>query len=78
MTAQVIVWTVEGYFAVGALVALAFVAFGVARVDEAAKGSSIAFRALIVPGCAALWPLVLLRWARGRPASTHPEESKRT
>jgi len=76
--AQIIVWGLEGYFAIGALVAIAFVTFGVGRVDEAARGSSIAFRALIVPGCAALWPLVLLRWTRGGAAPAHQRECKET
>jgi hypothetical protein len=78
LAAQIIVWVVEGYFAIGALVALAFVLFGITRVDEAAKGSSIAFRALVLPGCAALWPIVVYRWVRGPVRPALPREGNET
>jgi hypothetical protein len=56
---------VGGYAAIGGLVGLAFVLAGVSRTDHAAKGSSIGFRLLILPGSVALWPLVLVKWMRG-------------
>lgn len=59
----------KGYLAVGALVALLFALFGVARVDAGAKGSWPLFRLLVIPGATLLWPLVLVRWfsaLRGR------------
>lgn len=62
---EITIGVVAGYLAIGACVGLAFVTVGVGRVDEAAKGSSIGFRALILPGCAVLWPLVVARWIRG-------------
>jgi hypothetical protein len=46
--------------------AAAFVIRGVQRVDPAAKGAPLGFRLLILPGCAALWPLLLGRWMRAR------------
>ncbi len=46
---------------VGALVALAFLSFGIDRLDEDAKGAYV-FRPLIVPGILLIWPLVLWRW----------------
>jgi hypothetical protein len=46
---------------VGALVALAFLSFGIDRLDEDAKGAYV-FRPLIVPGVLLIWPLVLWRW----------------
>lgn len=51
-----------GYAAVGVLFGLAFVITGVTRLDPAARGTSVAFRVLILPGAAALWPFLLLRW----------------
>ena len=39
---------------------VAFVAFGVTRVQPAPM--SLGARLLILPGAAALWPYVLLRW----------------
>jgi hypothetical protein len=52
------------YAAVGAITAVAFVIFGVTRVQPAPV--SLGARILILPGAAALWPYVLLRWIRTR------------
>jgi len=53
------------YLAAGLVFALAFVTAGVQRVDPAAHGAPWGFRLLILPGAAALWPLLLARWVRG-------------
>jgi len=53
---------------VGALFALVFVAAGLRRVDPAAEHAPWGFRIIILPGVAALWPLLLRRWIRRRPA----------
>jgi hypothetical protein len=50
------------YAAIGAVIALAFVAFGVTRVQAASV--SLGARILILPGAAALWPYVLVRWLK--------------
>ena len=60
--ASAIVMGAAGWLAVGALVALPFAFFGAPRVLDGAKGSSIAFRLMVVPGAALLWPLVIWRW----------------
>jgi hypothetical protein len=52
------------YAAVGVLFAIAFVVKGVERVDPVAAGAGWGFRLLILPGAAALWPLLLRRWLR--------------
>ena len=59
------------YGMVGAAFALAFVARGVDRIDPAAKGMPLAARLLLIPGAAALWPLLLAKWQRhrGRPGA---------
>lgn len=59
--AQMIVFAVKGYVAIGALAALAFLLWGIERVDARAKGA-YAFRPLLAPGLVLLWPLVLWRW----------------
>ena len=41
-------------------------AFGVTRVQPATM--SLGARLLILPGAIALWPYVLMRWIKGRPA----------
>jgi hypothetical protein len=38
------------------------VALGIQRVDPAARGMPLTARVLLVPGAAALWPLLLLKW----------------
>ncbi|MEM9247923.1 MAG: hypothetical protein AAGB05_04395 [Pseudomonadota bacterium] len=51
---QVWLWT-------GAVVAIAFLGWGIDRIDEDARGAYV-FRPLLVPGILLLWPLVLWRW----------------
>jgi len=48
------------YAAAGVVTALAFVTFGVTRVQPMAVSAGA--RILIFPGAAALWPYVLIRW----------------
>lgn len=50
------------YVGIGIIFASAFVSIGLARIDDAAKSSTIGFKLLIFPGAAALWPILLLRW----------------
>ncbi len=53
----------QGYAALGALTAAAFVLFGIGRAMPAARGA-YAFRPLLLPGLVLLWPLVVWRWWR--------------
>ena len=69
--ARVVVRAFEVYLAIGGIFALAFVSVGIARVDPSAAGSSWGFRALVVPGAVALWPVLLARWVR---RTTPPDE----
>ena len=46
----------------GVVIALAFVIFGVTRVQP--MPVTIGARILIAPGAAALWPYVLMRWLK--------------
>jgi len=50
------------YLLCGFLFALAFLAKGIAMIDEAAQGSSIGFRIIILPGVIVLWPFLLKKW----------------
>jgi hypothetical protein len=52
------------YVAVGLGIGLAFVIFGVTRVQPAAV--TVGARILLLPGATALWPLVLRRWLKSR------------
>jgi hypothetical protein len=58
--------TVGSYAAIGLLFAGAFLTAGISRVDPVSKGSGIGFRLIILPGVAALWPVLLTRWIRAR------------
>ena len=63
MTAIIVVLVLIGVYAViGVIFAVAFVAAGLTRIDDAAKSSTLAFKLLIFPGAAALWPVLLIRW----------------
>ena len=65
-TAEIILLVLGIYVALGVLFATAFVAIGITRVDPAAHGSSILFRLLILPGAAALWPIMARKWHQAR------------
>lgn len=61
------------YLAAGALFALVFLAFGVARMDPAARGTHLGVRLVLAPGVILTWPLLLVRWILHRPdAGDHP------
>ena len=53
------------YALIGLVFAIPFSLVGAKRIDPAADGGTWGFRVLIVPGAAALWPLLLMRWLRG-------------
>lgn len=54
MAGQAYVWT-------GIAVAVAFLGWGLDRIDSKGDGSWM-FRPLLVPGVILIWPLVLWRW----------------
>jgi hypothetical protein len=61
-------WIVEFallYAAIGLGLGLAFLLRAVERFDAAARGA-YAFRILLLPGLALLWPYVAWRWWRER------------
>jgi hypothetical protein len=62
--AEIVVAAASGYAAAGLLVGVAFLLFGIERLDRAAIGA-YAVRPLLLPGLALFWPWVLWRWARG-------------
>lgn len=62
--AGVLVAAVGVYCVFGLLFAAGFVVRGAAVIDPVAKHSGWGFRLLIVPGAAALWPLLLTKWMR--------------
>ena len=74
MTETIAIWLLTAlavYAGAGVLFAIAFVLRGAARIDPQAVGGSWGFRLAILPGVAALWPLLSWRWLRRQPP---PEE----
>ncbi len=64
-TASIILLLIGTYLLIGLMVGVAFALVGVVRVDPAASQRGRAwrrFRALLIPGATALWPLVASRW----------------
>ena len=60
--AEIILMVLKVWGWIGAAVALAFLTFGMDKIDEDADGAYV-FRPLVVPGILLVWPLVLWRWA---------------
>jgi len=52
------------YLACGLLFGSAFVSAGAGKVDAAARGTSVLFRLLILPGTVALWPVLAAKWLK--------------
>ena len=65
-TADFIIFSAASYAALGVVFGVLFVTNGVERVDHAAVGAPWSFRLLILPGAAAFWPVMLLKWLRAR------------
>jgi hypothetical protein len=60
--AELFVAALTVYGLAGIAFAGGFVIFGIHRVDPVAEHSTIGFRLIVIPGVAALWPLLLTRW----------------
>lgn len=54
------------YGVIGLATALAFVSFGLPQVLPRGMNASLGARILFIPGAAALWPYVLVRWRQAR------------
>jgi hypothetical protein len=80
--AELLVAIASGYTLLGVLFAAAFVTRGVNRIDPLAPSAPWTFRALIVPGTVAFWPLLLVRWLAGSVAppveiNSHRRQARR-
>ncbi len=67
---QSVEWAVTllvAYSLAGLVFAVAFVSVGIQRIDAQARGSSVAFRLIVLPAAMALWPMLLRRWSQSRP-----------
>ncbi len=64
LIAQTILIVVSVYLLCGLAAGVPFVLRGVDRIDPAARGTSLGFRLVILPGTITLWPLLIARWIR--------------
>jgi len=62
IAAEVLVVLLTAYAVLGTLFAVAFVARGTTTIDPVAGGSTLGFKLIVLPGVAALWPLLLNQW----------------
>jgi hypothetical protein len=60
--AAFIVYGVAVYLIIGVVFAIAFAMRGAHAIDAGARGTPWGFKVLILPGAAALWPLMLRKW----------------
>lgn len=68
--AELILWIALAYAACGLLVGLSFVLFGAERIDPAVRAAPRMFRCIILPGAAALWPIIVVKWLSVRRKGT--------
>jgi len=59
---MIVLLAVVLYAAAGAVIAAAFLVFGVRRVLPTHAPVTLGARILLFPGAVALWPYVLVRW----------------
>jgi len=64
--AEFFVAVLAAYGLAGGVFVAAFVIFGIHRVDPVAEHAPVGFRLIVMPGAAALWPLLLARWIRSK------------
>jgi len=76
--AEIIVYAVFVYLAIGFLFAFWFVAFGITKSDDSAKGTGIGFRLLIFFGAIPFWILLASRLLKGekRPTEKNAHRGK--
>jgi hypothetical protein len=66
------------YAGTGLAFAVPFLVRGVGRIDSQARGAGLGFRLTVLPGVSAFWPLLLRRWAAGKPEPPHERNAHRT
>lgn len=59
------------YFIIGVLFSIPFVSRFIEVIDEGVKGSHWTFKMIILPGCVALWPLLLVKLLNTRKSKRH-------
>ena len=63
---MILLYALALYVLIGLVTAVAFVSFGISQVLPHSTTASVGARLLFLPGAAALWPYVLVRWLKAR------------
>ncbi len=66
---MILLWAFALYALIGLVTAVAFVSVGLPHVLPHGMTASLGARILFIPGAAALWPYVLVRWLQARGGS---------
>lgn len=66
IAAEILVYALGIYALIGVAFGVYFGFAGARALDEAARGSGIGFRLIIIPAAAALWPLLAFRVWSGK------------
>lgn len=74
--ADITVMLGQAWLLAGLCVGVAFLLFGLDRVDAAARGA-YGFRPLLLPGLVLLWPLVIWRWLDAPSSGAQPSLKRR-
>lgn len=61
---MILLYVAITYLVLGLLFSVVFVTRLITELDESAKGSTWIFRLLILPGCIALWPVLLNKYLK--------------
>jgi hypothetical protein len=59
---EMMLLAIAAYLAIGVVFGVAFALVGAGKIDDVARHAPIGFRVLILPGAAALWPMLLKKW----------------
>ncbi len=59
---EIILIVVAVYLGLGVLFVIPFLVKGLTKVDEGAKGGTIGFKIIIIPGVIVFWPMMLHKW----------------
>jgi hypothetical protein len=65
---MILLYGVALYALPGIVTAVAFVIFGLSQVLPHSATVTVGARIILLPGAAALWPYVLIRWMKSRGA----------
>lgn len=65
---MILLYALALYVSIGLVTGVAFVSFGVSQVLHQSSDATVGARILWLPGAAALWPYVLVRWLKSRSA----------